>query len=143
MSNSLWPHGLQQSRLLHPSLSPRVCSNSCPLNYWCILTILSHASSFSFAFNLSLLLSLQSSRVFSNESALCIRWPKYWGFSFNINPSNEYSGLFFFGLTGLISLLSKGLSRVNSITVRGRQFFSAQPSLWFTSHIHTWLLKEP
>ena len=70
-------------------------------------------------------------RVFSNESALCIRWPKYWSFSFSINPSNEYSGflsfrtdwldllavqgiLFLLGLTGLTYLQSKGLSRVFS-----------------------------
>ena len=51
-----------------------------------------------------------SIRVFSNDSVLHIRWPKYWSFSFSISPSNEYSGLFPLGLTGLISLLSKGLS---------------------------------
>ena len=56
-----------------------------------------------------------SIRVFSNESALCIRWPKYWSFSFNVSPSNEYSGLIFLGLTGLI-LQSKGLLRVFSNT---------------------------
>ena len=49
--------------------------------------------------------------VFSNESALCFRWPKYWSFSFSINPSNEYSGLISLGLTGLISLQSKRLSK--------------------------------
>ena len=59
-------------------------------------------------------LSFPSIRVFSNESALCIRWPKYWSFSFSISPSSEYSGLFPLGLTGWISLLSKGLSRVFS-----------------------------
>ena len=52
-----------------------------------------------------------SIRVFSNESALCIRWPKYWSFSFSISPSNEYSGLISLGWTGCISLLSKGLSK--------------------------------
>ena len=57
--------------------------------------------------------------VFSNESSLCIRWPKYWSFSFSVSPSNEYSGCFPLGLTGLISLLSKGLSRVfSSITIQ-------------------------
>ena len=55
-----------------------------------------------------------STRVFSNESVLHIRWPTYWSFSFNISPSNEYSGLISCGLIGLISLLSKGLSRVFS-----------------------------
>ena len=57
-----------------------------------------------------------SIRVFSKESALHIRWPKCWSFSFSISPSNEYSGLISLGLTGLISLLSKGFSRVFSST---------------------------
>ena len=57
---------------------------------------------------------LPSFRVFSNESVLHIRWPKYWSFSFSISPSNEYSGLISFRLTGLISLQSKGLSRAFS-----------------------------
>ena len=66
---------------------------------------------------LLLLLSIfPSIRVFSNELALCIRWPKYWSFSFSISPSNEYSGLISFRLSGLISLQSKGLSRVFSRT---------------------------
>ena len=64
-------------------------------------------------------------RVFSNESALCIRWPNYWSFSFSINPSNEYSGLMSLGLTGLISVQSKEFSRVFSITtIQSHQFFS-------------------
>ena len=70
-------------------------------------------------------------RIFSSESALCIRWPKYWSFSFSISPSNEYSGLIFFFLrsTGLISLLSKGLLRVfSNTTVQKHQFFGAQLS---------------
>ena len=85
-----------------------------------------------------------SIRVFSNESAVCIRWSKYWSFSFSISPSNEYSGLISFRLTGLISLLSKGLSRVFSNTrIQKHQFFDAQPSLWFNSHIHTRPLEKP
>ena len=65
-----------------------------------------------------------SIRVFYNESALYIRWPKYWSFSFRFRPFSEYSGLFSLGLTGLISLLSKGLSRVFSrTTVQKHQFF--------------------
>ena len=82
-----------------------------------------------------------SIRVFSNESVLCIRWPKYW--SFSISSSNEYSGLTL-GLTGLISLQSKGLSRVfSNTTVQKHQFLGAQPSLWSNSHIQTWLLEKP
>ena len=84
-----------------------------------------------------------SIRVFSGESALRIRWPKYWSFSFNISPSNEYSG-FPLGWTGWISLQSKGLSRVfSNTTVQKHQFFGAQLSLWSSSHIHMWLLKKP
>ena len=57
-----------------------------------------------------------SIRIFSNESVLCIRRPKYWSFSFSISPSNEHSGLISFGWTGWISLLPTGLSRVFSNT---------------------------
>ena len=56
------------------------------------------------------------SRVFSKESVLCIKWPKYWSFSFNIGPCNEYSGLISFMIDWLVFLLSKGLSRVFSNT---------------------------
>ena len=76
-----------------------------------------------------------SIRVFSNESSPRIRWPKYWSFSFSISPSNEYWDCFPLGLTGLISLLSKGLSRIFSSTaVQKHQFFGAQPSLQTDSH---------
>ena len=77
-----------------------------------------------------------SIRVFSNESALHIRWPKYWRFSFSISPSNEYSGLIPLGSTDLISLKSKGLSRVfSNTTVQKHHLFGSQPSLWPSSHI--------
>ena len=73
-------------------------------------------------------------RVFSNESAFCIRWPRYWSFSFSINPSSVYSGLISLELTGLISLQSKGLLRVfSSTTLQRHQFFGTQPSLWSNS----------
>ena len=66
---------------------------------------------------------------------------KYWSFSFSISPSNEYLRLISLGSTGLICLLSKGLSRVfSSTTVRKHQFFSSQPSLWSNFHIRTWVL---
>ena len=82
------PHGLQHARLLCPSPSPGVCSSSCPLNQWCHLILF---------FPLLLLLSIfPSIRVFSKESAVCIRWPKYWNFSFSISLSKEYSGLISF-----------------------------------------------
>ena len=79
-----------------------------------------------------------SIRVFSKESVLCIRRQKYCSFSFSISPSNEYSGLIPLGLTGLISLQSKGLSRVfYSITAQKHQFFGTQLSLKSSSHIRT------
>ena len=83
-----------------------------------------------------------SIRVFSNESVLCIKWPSIGiSASASVLPMNiqDWSPL---GLTGLISLQSKGLSRVfSNTTVQTHQFFGAQPSLWSNSHIHTWLLE--
>ena len=79
-----------------------------------------------------------SIRVFSSESVLHVRRPKYWSLSFSISPSNEYSGLISLELTGLISSQSKGLSRFfSNTTVRKHQFFGTQPSLWPNSHVHT------
>ena len=83
-----------------------------------------------------------SIRVFSNESTLHIRWPKYWSFSFSISPSNEHPGRIPLGWTGWISLQSKGLSRVfSTTTVQKHQFFGAQLSSQPNSHIHTWPLE--
>ena len=87
MSDSLWAHGLQHTRLPCPSPSPEASSNSCPLSWWCHPTISSSGTPYS-----SCLLS-SSIRVFSNKSIPRIRWPKYWSFSIRIRPSNEYSGL--------------------------------------------------
>ena len=96
MSNSLQPHGLQHTSLPCPSPTPGVYSNSVsielvmPSNH----LILCH----------SLLLSpsiFPSIRIFSSESVLRMRWPKYWRFSFNISPSNEYSGLISFRMDWL------------------------------------------
>ena len=139
VSNSLWPHGLQHARLPCPSPSPGACSNSCPLSKWYHPTI-------SPCHSLLLLLSIfPSISVFSNQSVLCIRWPKYSSFNFSISPSNEYSGLIFFRIDWFfISLLLKGLSRIfSSTTVWKHQFFGAQPSLLSNSHIRTWLLEKP
>ena len=91
MSDSLWPRGLQHARLFCSSTSPGVCSNSCPLSQWCHPTISSSVIPFS-----SRLQSFPASGSLSKESALCIRWPKYWSFSFTIGPFNEYSGLISF-----------------------------------------------
>ena len=140
VSDSLQPHGLKHAR---PPLSitssqslPKLMSSESvmPSNHLILCCTL-----------LLLPSILPSIRVFSNESALRIRWPNYWSFSFNISPSNEYSGLIsWLGLTGLISSQSKGLSRVfSNSTVQKHQFFSAQLSLWSNSHIHTRLLEKP
>jgi len=107
MSDSLQPHGLQHTRLPCPSPSPRACSNSCPLSQWCHPTISFSVVLFSF------LQFFHSIRVFSNVSALHIREPKYWSFSFSISPYSECSGL-----------QSKGPSRVfSNTTVWKHQFF--------------------
>ena len=82
--------------------------------------------------------TLPSIRVFSNESVLHIRWPKYCSFSFSISPSNEYSGLISFRMDWLDLLTVQGLSRVfSNITVQKHQFFGVKPSLWSNSHMHT------
>ena len=107
MSNSLRPHGLQRARLPCPSPSPWVCSNSCPSSQWCHPTISSSVPP------LFLLPSVfPSIRVFSSELALCIRWPKYWSFSFSISPSNEYSELISFRMGCFDLLAVKGLLSV-------------------------------
>ena len=117
MSNSLPPHGLQHARFPCPLLSPRVCSNSRPPSRWCHPTISSSVVPF------FLLLSIfPSIRVFSSESAHCIRWPKYWSFSFSISPSNEYSGLVSFRID-LFDLLAvqgtlKSLLQHQSLQIR-------------------------
>ena len=77
-------------------------------------------------------------KFFSSESALHIRWQKYWSFSFSISPSNKYSGLISFRMDWLDHLMSKGFFRVfSNTTVQKHQFFDAQLSLEFNSHIHT------
>ena len=100
MSSSLWSHGLQHTSLHCPSPTPRACSNSVfiklviPSNHlilYCLLLLLSSI--------------IPSIRGFSNESVLCIRWPKYWSISFSISPSSEYSGLISFGI-GWFDLLA-------------------------------------
>ena len=87
MSNSLRPHGLQQARPPCPSPTPQVYSNSCPLSQWCHLTISPSVVPFS-----SCLQSFPESGSFQ-ISVICIRWPKYWSFSFNISPPNEHPRL--------------------------------------------------
>ena len=101
MCNSLWPHGLQHARLPCPPPTPGACSDSCPMSQWCNPTTLCHS--------LLLLPSIfPSIRVFSNESVIHIRWPKYWSFRFSISPSNKYSGLISFRINWFDLLAVQG-----------------------------------
>ena len=90
MANYLQPPGLQQAKLLYPSLSPRVCSNS-----WSIKSVMP-SNYLTLCHPLLLPSIFPSIRVFSNLLSLHIKWPKYWSFSFSISPSSEYSGLMSF-----------------------------------------------
>ena len=97
---TLWPHEPQHTRPLCPLPNPRAYPNPCPLSQWCHLILCSP---------LLLLPSIfPSIRVFPNESVLCIRWPKYWSFSFNISPSNEHPGLISFRKDWLDLLADQG-----------------------------------
>ena len=133
---TLWLCGLQHARLLSPPLSLRVCSNSCPYNQWCSHPLLSF---FSFC-----LQSLRASGSFPTSGLFTsggesIRASA----SVSVLPMN-IQGWFPLELTGLISLQSRGFSRVfSNSTIWKHQFFGTQPSLWSNSHIHTWLLEKP
>ena len=95
MSDSLWPHELQHARPPCPSPTPGVHPNPCPSSRWCHPTISSSVIPLS-----SCPQSFPASES-SNESAFCIRWPKYWNFSFNISPTNEHPGLISFRMDWL------------------------------------------
>ena len=157
LSDSLWSHGLQHTRLPCPPLSPRVCSSTCPLSWWCYPSLLllfscwvvfdslrphgsqharllcpslypgnypsscplsqwCHPTVLSCCLLLFLPSMFPSIRVFSNESALCIRWPKCWSISLGISHSNEYSGLITFRIDWFDRLQSKGFSGIFSNT---------------------------
>ena len=126
MSDSLGHHKLQHTRLPCTSPTPGACSNSCPSSWWCHPAISSSDVPFS-----SCLQSFPASGSFpmsqlfasGGESIGALASP-------SVLPMNEYSGWFSLGLTGLISLQSKGLSRVfSSTTAQKHQFFSSQLSL--------------
>ena len=96
VSHSLRPHVPQHTRPPCPSPTPGVHPSSCPLSWWCYPTISSSCHPLPLVPPL-----FPSIRVFSNESALHIKWPEYWSFSFNISPSNEYPGLISFRMDWL------------------------------------------
>ena len=135
MCDSIWPHGLLHIRLLCPPLSPRLCSDSCPLSWWCYLTILFSTAPCPFAFTLShhqgLFQWVGSLHQMAKVLELQLQRP-------------SFRWIFPLGLTGLISLQPKGLSRIFSSTpVQKHQFFSAQPSLRSNSQVRTWRLEKP
>ena len=107
MSNSLRLHGLRHTRLPCPSPTPGACSISCPSSWWCNPTFYILLFPFPPPFNLSQHQGLF--QVFSSESVLHIRWPKYWSFSFSISPSNEYSGLISFRVDWLNLFAVQGI----------------------------------
>ena len=138
MYNSLWSHRLKHARFPCPSLSPGISTHSCLFSHWCHPTILSSVTSFS-----SCPQSFPTSESFP-MSWLFASSCQIIGASASVSVlSINFQGWFPLGLTGLISLLSKGLSRVFSrTTIWEHQFFGAQPSLWSNSHFHKWLLKN-
>ena len=133
----LIPRGLQHARFSCPSPSAVACSNSCPLNQWCHLTNSSSVFPFSsHPQSFPALASFPMSWLFASggQSIAALA---------SVLPMN-IQGWFPLGLTGLIFLLLKELSKVFfSTTIWKHQFFGAQPSLWSKSHIHTWLLEKP
>ena len=138
MSDSFRPQGVQHARAPCPSPTPRVYSNSCPLNWWCHPTISSSGIPFSSclqsfpesgSFPMSHFFSSGGQSNGVSASAL--------GLPMNIQ---DWSPL---GWTGWISLQSKGLLRVfSNTTVQKHQFFGTQPSIWFNCHIHIWYWKN-
>ena len=139
MSYSLQRHGPQNAKPPYLSVSPGVCSNSCPFSQWCHPSTSFSATLFFFyfqsfpasaSFPMSQLFTLGGQSIGASVSA-------------SVLPMN-IQGWFSLGLTGLVSLQSNGFSRVfSSPTVQKQQFFSTQPSLWSNSHIPTWLLEKP
>ena len=139
VSDSLWPHGLQHTRLPCPSPTPGACSNSCPPSQWCHPTISSSVVPFSFC-----------PQSFPAPGPFLIKNQVFTSGGQTIGASASASVLpmsiqdwFPSGLTDLISLQSKGLPQVfSNTTVQKHQFFGTQFSLWSNSHIHTWLLEK-
>ena len=137
VSDSLRHHGLHHARLPCSTPTPRAYSNSCPSSQWCHLTISSSVISFSSclqsfpasgSFQMSLFFTSGGQSIIASASVLPVNIQDWFPLELN----------------GLISLQSKGLSRVfSNTTVQKHQFFGTQLSLESTSHIHTWLLEKP
>ena len=138
VSDSLWPHELQHARPPCPSLTPGVHSNTS-------IESMMPSSHLILCRPLLFLPPIPPSiRVFSSESSLRMRWPKYWSFSFSIIPSKEHPGLISFRMDWLDLLaVRETIKSLLQTTVQKHQFFSTQLSLQSNSHIHTWPLEKP
>ena len=136
--NSLWLLGLQHTRLRCPSPTPGACSNSCSSSWWCHPAISSSVLPFS-----SCLQSFPASGPFPVSHFFASGGQSIGASGLaSVLPMN-IQDWFPLGWTCLISLQSKGLSRVfSNTTVQRHQFFGAQLSLWSNSHILTWLLEK-
>ena len=130
VSDSLRPYELQHTRPPCPSPTPGVYPNSCPLSQWCHPAIPSSVIPFS---SCSIFPRI---KVFSNESALCIRWPKYWSFSFSVSPSNEHPGLISFRMDWLDLLEVQG-------TLKSLQHQSSKASILQCPAFSTLQLSHP
>ena len=134
LSNSLWRHGLQHPMAFLSRTISGVCPSSCLLNWWCHPTISSLSPSSLSAFNLS-----QPQSLFQ-----WVSWPKCWSFSFNISASKKYSGLISFKIDWFdLFVFQRTFKSLLQHHLQKHQFFIAQLSLWFNSHIHTWLPEKP
>ena len=142
VSNSLRSHGLQHARLSCPSPSLEIAQ---------LISIKSVMPSTHLILCRPLLLLpsiFLRIRVFPNESVICIRWPKYWGFSFSFLQMNTQDW-FPLGWTGWISLLSKGVKSLpqhyssKASILWHSAFFTVQLSYPYMTHIHTWLSEKP
>ena len=139
MSDSLWPHRLQHTRLPCPLPTPGACSNSCPSSRWCHPTTSSSIVPFS-----SCLQSFPASGSFPRSQFFASGGQSIGASaSASVLPMNIQGG-FLSGLTNLLPWLSKRLSRAfSNTTFQKHQFYSTQLSLQSNSHIHTWLLEKP
>ena len=137
MSDSLQPQESQCARPPCPSPTPRVYLNSCPSSLWCHPAISSSVVPFS-----SCPQSLPAS-VFSNESTLHMRWPKYWSFSFSIIPSKEHPGLMSFRMDWLDLLAVQGTLK-SLLQHHSSQASILQRSAFFTVQLsHPYILEKP
>ena len=139
VSDSLRPHEPQHARPPCPTPIPRIYPNWCPLSQWCHATISPSVIPFS-----SCLQSSPASGSFPRSQRFASGGQSIGASASSSNLPMNIQGWFPLGWTGLISLQSKGLSKVfSSTTVWKLQFFGIQPSSWSNSHIHSWLLEKP